>query len=110
MSRPSRGTVLASVGDMTEPAGKVSDWNEGGALIIKREGKLCAWINECPHAGLRMNLPSGKVMLHKDGFIVCPVHGASFDAATGECVGGPTVGDNLEAIEVEQVGNEVRVK
>lgn len=108
--KPASGTVLGTIGDLAEPGAKLSDWENGRALIIRREGKLCAWINECPHAGLPMNLPSGKVMLHKDGFIVCPVHGASFDAETGACVGGPAAGDSLDAIAVEQVGDEVRVK
>jgi len=71
--------------------GKTTDFKEGepkavkieGAknaiLVVRHDGKLHAVGNKCPHAGAALN--SG---VFSCGRIVCPLHGASFDVATGE--------------------------
>jgi nitrite reductase/ring-hydroxylating ferredoxin subunit len=71
--------------------GKSSDFKEGepkavkidGAknqiLVVRHGGKLHAVGNKCPHAGAALNTG-----VFSCGRIVCPLHGASFDVATGE--------------------------
>jgi len=107
---PKPGTLLGNAHDIPDPGGRVSSWNEGGVILIKRDGKISAWLNDCPHAGMRLSLPDGRVMVHKDGFIVCPIHGASFATETGFCVGGPAADENLVSIAVDIVGHEVFAK
>ncbi|UXI69260.1 Rieske (2Fe-2S) protein [Tahibacter amnicola] len=61
----------------------------GFSLIVLRQGeRVFAYHNECPHAGRRLDWSPGKFLV-KDGVLVCAAHGASFDVASGACIGGP---------------------
>ncbi|WP_339335541.1 Rieske (2Fe-2S) protein [uncultured Maricaulis sp.] len=106
--KPTAGTVLARLDALPDPGARASDWEGGAVVLIRRGQTVTAFANLCPHAGLPLCLPDGRGLLHKGETLVCPVHGASFDAASGECTGGPAAGDRLTAIPVEIVGAEVR--
>jgi len=55
----------------------------GWPVAISRcDGKLYAVIDKCTHA--HSELSGGRV---RHGSIMCPLHGARFDLATGNCVG-----------------------
>lgn len=70
------------------------------SLIVVRQGPAArAYLNVCPHAGRRLDWAPGKFLL-KDGILVCAVHGASFQAGDGLCVGGPCRGESLRDIHV----------
>ncbi|HET8553767.1 MAG TPA: Rieske (2Fe-2S) protein [Rhodanobacteraceae bacterium] len=70
------------------------------SLIVIRQGQCArAYLNVCPHAGRRLDWAPGRFLL-KDGILVCAVHGASFKAESGLCVGGPCRGDSLHEIPV----------
>jgi anthranilate 1,2-dioxygenase ferredoxin component len=57
---------------------------EGWPIALCRyQGQLYAVLDRCPHAG--GILSRGKI---RRGAIMCPLHGAQFKLATGECVGG----------------------
>lgn len=53
-------------------------------LLALSEGKLHATIDRCTHAA--SELSTGRV---RRGTVMCPLHGARFELATGRCVGGP---------------------
>ena len=72
------------------------------SLILHRDGACArAWLNICPHAGRRLDWAPGEFLRSKDGFLVCAVHGASFELAEGLCVAGPCRGEHLRAVPVE---------
>lgn len=72
------------------------------ALILYRAGSwVKAWCNVCPHAGRRLDWAPGQFLRSRDGGLVCAVHGATFDPASGECTAGPCRGQALLAVEVE---------
>jgi nitrite reductase/ring-hydroxylating ferredoxin subunit len=72
------------------------------SLILYRQGDAVrAWLNICPHAGRRLDWAPGQFLKSKDGLLVCAAHGASFELAQGECVGGPCRGEALRAVAVE---------
>lgn len=52
-------------------------------LVCKYEDQLFAVINRCTHASSA--LEEGRI---RKGTIMCPLHGARFDLATGNCLGG----------------------
>jgi nitrite reductase/ring-hydroxylating ferredoxin subunit len=39
--------------------------------------------------------PDGRVLVHEKRYLICAAHGASFERATGVCVGGPASGMSL---------------
>ncbi len=80
---------------------------DGESVIVQREGgTVRAWLNVCPHAGRRLDYAPGQ-FLRKNELIICAVHGASFDCASGVCVAGPCRGESLRALAVELRGDEV---
>lgn len=48
-------------------------------LLTRVDGKVCAFLNKCPHMGLSME--KGKI---DNGVITCPWHNSAFDVCTGE--------------------------
>ncbi|MEO6226294.1 MAG: Rieske 2Fe-2S domain-containing protein [Thermomonas sp.] len=72
-------------------------------------GGVRAWLNVCPHAGRRLDWAPGEFLRSKDGLLVCAVHGASFELASGECVAGPCRGEHLREVAVHCVDGEVRL-
>ncbi len=58
---------------------------EGWPVLICRSGnEIRAVINRCTHA--IAELASGRV---RRGHVICPLHGARFELASGKCIGGP---------------------
>jgi nitrite reductase/ring-hydroxylating ferredoxin subunit len=53
-------------------------------LICFAEGSFHAVINRCTHAAASFD--GGRV---RRTSVMCPLHGARFDLATGKCMGGP---------------------
>lgn len=70
---------LASSNEVVE--GSITAVKDGKTKIglTRVDGKVCGFINKCPHLGLPLD--KGKV---EYGKVVCPFHGSSFDLATGE--------------------------
>ena len=81
------------------------------SLILHRDAdsQVRAWLNVCPHAGRRLDWAPGEFLRSKDGLLVCAVHGASFELASGECVAGPCLGECLREIAVHCVDGDVRL-
>lgn len=106
--KPPAGTALIALDDIPDPGARAADWERGAVLVVRRGDEVTAWSNVCPHAGLPLTLPDGRGLLHKGETLVCPVHGASFDAAGGDCTGGPAAGDRLTPVPVDVVDGVVR--
>lgn len=53
-------------------------------LLASSEGRIHATIDRCTHAS--SELSTGRI---RRGTVMCPLHGARFDLATGQCIGGP---------------------
>ncbi|WP_300552996.1 Rieske (2Fe-2S) protein [Maricaulis sp.] len=103
-------TVLCRLDDIEDGKGKVVPPGPEGLLIVRRGDHAFAWRNSCPHANLPLGLPDGRVLVHGGTQIVCPVHGASFDAVTGICTGGPAADDSLTPVAIDVVDGEIRLK
>jgi nitrite reductase/ring-hydroxylating ferredoxin subunit len=51
-------------------------------LLARSEGKVYATINRCSHAASSLSI--GRI---RRGTVMCPLHGARFDLASGRCIG-----------------------
>lgn len=72
-------------------------------LLVRIDGKVMAFRNQCPHMG--MPLDGGLV----DGFaMTCPWHGFRFDLTTGECMTAPHV--QLEPFPVRVEDRQVWIR
>jgi nitrite reductase/ring-hydroxylating ferredoxin subunit/Fe-S cluster biogenesis protein NfuA len=59
---------------------------EGDILLVRIEGKVMAFRNQCPH----MSMPLDRGLVDGSA-ITCPWHGFRFDLSTGECITAPHV-------------------
>ena len=71
---------------------------EAQSVIVLRHGDTArVFLNICPHAGRRLDYAPGRFLLKNDSMI-CAVHGATFEKASGLCVAGPCRGQHLRAL------------
>ena len=71
------------------------------SVMIKRAAtEWVAFINECPHQGRRLDYAENAFLETPDKQVVCPAHGATFDASTGLCTSGPCSGQSLKKLQV----------
>jgi nitrite reductase/ring-hydroxylating ferredoxin subunit len=70
------------------PVGQMKARNVGGrdVLICHTRDGLFALDNICTHASARMS--EGRL---RGSRLICPLHGASFDARTGKVLGAPAI-------------------
>ena len=72
------------------------------AFAIRYKGEVHAYLNRCAHVAMELDWQEG-VFFDADGRdLLCSTHGATYDAATGRCVGGPCIGGRLLKLNVEE--------
>jgi len=78
--RGTQGDVLASLDEIPDGAALVV--SDQQIVLVRSGDEVRAFSAQCTHQGC---LLSGV----RDGLLVCPCHGSSFDPATGDVVSGP---------------------
>ena len=78
-------------------------------VAIKKQGKLCVYINRCPHLGVPLEWQTDQFLNHDNSLIQCATHGAMFTIQQGYCITGPCEGSYLESVETLIQGEEVLV-
>lgn len=69
-------------------------------LVARRGDDFHVYENRCPHTQETLD-PMGGSVASDDGLLLeCQRHAAQFVATTGECVGGPCLGEHLEPVAV----------
>jgi nitrite reductase/ring-hydroxylating ferredoxin subunit len=107
MSATPAALALCASGDLVErgPA-RVWDLLEFGrparAFALRFDGALVAYINRCAHVPTEMDWLPGEFLDHDKRWIVCSIHGASYEPADGRCVGGPCGRSRLMAIRIAE--------
>ncbi len=75
------------------------------AFALRFDGRLVAYINRCAHVPVEMDWQPGEFLDQDKRWIVCSIHGASYEPADGHCVGGPCLRSKLIRVTVaEQAG------
>jgi nitrite reductase/ring-hydroxylating ferredoxin subunit len=77
------------------------------AFALRFDGRVVAYLNRCVHTPVEMDWQEGKFLDMDREYILCSIHGAAYEPASGRCVGGPCVGGRLTAIEVEERDGQV---
>lgn len=70
------------------------DNNNVPIIVLRNEGVLHVYHNQCPHQGRRLDYAPGQFLCNK-GILICAAHGASFALNTGVCIQGPCRGESL---------------
>lgn len=67
-------------------------------FALLHQGQVRIYRNSCPHLDVRLEYRKDRFLSADGQLIVCYAHGAQFLPATGECVYGPCLGQQLEAL------------
>ncbi len=76
--------------------------NELSILAVRREGKVYAYKNRCPHRGVALEWLPDQFLDASASLIACATHGALFLIESGECVAGPCEGKSLSVIDCHE--------
>jgi len=99
-SAPAEGTELCRAEAIPEPGTLGVEPGGFPILLVRRDGRVRAYINACPHQDLPLDY-RGKQVLSADGRILrCTNHAAGFDADTGAGADGLGVGCALDPVPV----------
>ena len=71
-------------------------------MLRKQDNGYIAYKNLCPHQGRRMDYATNQFLISESGTIICPAHGAEFEASTGLCINGPCLGQSLQPVHIQQ--------
>ena len=72
------------------------------AFALRFDGRLVAYVNRCAHVPVEMDWQPGEFLDHDKRWIVCSIHGATYEPADGRCVGGPCGRSRLVAVQIDE--------
>lgn len=72
------------------------------AFALRFDGRVVAYLNRCVHVPAEMDWQHGEFLDADRRFIVCSIHGATYEPEDGRCVGGPCGRGRLTPLEVEE--------
>lgn len=78
-------------------------------FLLRRDGELHAFRNECPHWGVELDLGDGHFFDVELDRIYCKNHGALFMLPSGACETGPCLGRSLFRFDFRVEGDDVIV-
>ena len=72
------------------------------AFVVRKNGTVHGYLNRCAHVAMELDWQEG-VFFDADGRdLLCSTHGATYDAASGRCLGGPCNGSPLLKLRLEE--------
>lgn len=74
------------------------------AFAIRFKGVVHAYLNRCTHVAMEMDFQPDRFFDDSGRWLLCAVHGAVYQPATGECAGGPCRGGLIKITLSEQDG------
>lgn len=77
------------------------------AFALRFDGGVVAYLNRCAHVPVEMDWNPGDFLDAERAFIVCSIHGAHYDPASGRCAGGPCGRGRLIPLSVTERDGQV---
>jgi nitrite reductase/ring-hydroxylating ferredoxin subunit len=72
------------------------------AFAVRKSGKVHAYLNRCAHVAMELDWQEGVFFDHAGRDLLCSTHGATYDTASGRCIGGPCNGKSLVKLLIEE--------
>jgi nitrite reductase/ring-hydroxylating ferredoxin subunit len=83
-------------------------WHEG--LLVRRADRYYAYLNECRHIPVSLDLSGGDFFSHDRRYLQCSSHGALYEVDSGLCVQGPCQGERLQPLVVQEAGDRLLIQ
>ena len=77
------------------------------AFLIRFDGEYYAYKNRCAHLTLPLDMDDNDFFTIDFRGLICKTHGAVYLPDDGLCIGGPCLGESLEALPIEVRDNSV---
>lgn len=77
------------------------------AFALRFDGRVVAYMNRCAHVPTELDWQPGEFLDMDKRWIICSIHGATYEPADGQCVAGPCRGESLIALDVAERDGEV---
>jgi nitrite reductase/ring-hydroxylating ferredoxin subunit len=77
------------------------------AFALRFDGQVRAYLNRCVHVPAEMDWQPGEFLDSDKRWILCSIHGASYEPANGRCVGGPCGRGSLVPIQTLEADGAV---
>ena len=77
------------------------------AFALRFEGKVVAYMNRCAHVPTELDWQPGEFLDLDKRWIICSIHGATYEPSDGHCIAGPCRGDRLMALDVVERDGQV---
>ena len=74
------------------------------AFAVRAQGQAQAYLNRCSHIAMEMDYQPDRFFDESGQWLMCATHGATYDAASGACLGGPCRGGLIKIELSEQEG------
>lgn len=72
------------------------------AFVVRFQGRVFAYLNRCGHLAMELDWREGEFFDSEGRDLICSTHGATYDASSGKCLGGPCGGTPLVRLRVEE--------
>lgn len=77
------------------------------AFALRFDGRVVAYLNRCAHVPTEMDWNPGEFLSMDRRWILCALHGATYEPATGHCIAGPCAGRRLTGVPVAERDGQV---
>jgi nitrite reductase/ring-hydroxylating ferredoxin subunit len=77
------------------------------AFAVRYRGQVHAYLNRCAHVAMELDWQEGAFFDAEGRDLLCSTHGATYDAQSGRCLGGPCNRAPLVKLRVEERDGKV---
>jgi nitrite reductase/ring-hydroxylating ferredoxin subunit len=77
------------------------------AFALRFDGGVVAYLNRCVHVPTELDWQPGEFLDAGREFIICSIHGASYEPRSGRCTGGPCGRGRLTRIDAYEIEGAV---
>lgn len=72
------------------------------AFALRIDGRVHGYLNRCAHVPAEMDWQPGEFLDVERRWIVCSLHGAMYEPASGVCISGPCIGKRLVPLDLRE--------
>jgi nitrite reductase/ring-hydroxylating ferredoxin subunit len=77
------------------------------AFAVRTAGRVHGYLNRCAHVAMELDWQEGVFFDSSGRDLICSTHGATYDAASGRCLGGPCNRTPLIKLAIEERDGKV---
>jgi len=77
------------------------------AFALRFDGQVVAYVNRCVHVPTELDWQPGEFLDLDKRWIICSIHGATYEPADGHCIAGPCRGERLMPLDVMERDGQV---